>query len=229
MILKRNLDFNMTTKATDNQSKSHSHSTHLNSTNTRPNHSSAKSKPSAPYIKSFLFVLPILIFGLSSLYYYTKVNNEAVVTTSYEVGSSFPDFELTDIQGNPFKLSQLKNKTVILNFWASWCSPCIEEIPSLIKLVTHFNGDVFLLAISADYSLEDITTFKKSFPGIDQENIVIAWDKDRSLMKKFNIFKLPESFILAPNKTLAKKVSGTINWYSENSLSYFKELSNSKN
>ncbi|HPI39910.1 MAG TPA: TlpA disulfide reductase family protein [Pseudobdellovibrionaceae bacterium] len=178
------------------------------------------------HIKALFIVIPLLSIGLYFLFEKTKNTVDSSVQRSFELGNSFPDFEGTDIQGRPFKSSNFKDQVVIINFWASWCAPCIEEIPSLIKLVNELDGKVQLIAISSDYSLEEIETFKKSFPGLNHKNITIYWDNDRSYMKRFNIFKLPESYILRKNSVIAKKISGTIDWHTENSIQYFKDLFN---
>lgn len=177
------------------------------------------------HIKATLIVLPLLLIGLYSLYTFTERNKEPI-SSAVDIGQPFPPFEAEDIRGTRFSSVQVQNKIVIVNFWATWCAPCIEEIPSLMKLINEFKGQIVLVGISADYSMEEIETFKKSFPGLDNENIVLIWDKDKSLMKRYNIAKLPESFILDKRLTLIKKISGTINWFNDNSISYFKELLN---
>lgn len=131
-----------------------------------------------------------------------------------------------DINGTSFDFRSLQGKVVILNFWASWCSPCVEEVPSLIKLIKEFKGDVQLIAISGDSNFEDIQVFLKSFPELNDANIKIVWDQDRSLMKQFNIARLPESLILDKEQKLAKKLVGSIDWYTKDSISYIKTILN---
>src|SRR4051812_6071997 len=60
------------------------------------------------------------------------------------------DFQAPTINNTTFKLSQATQKVVILNFWASWCGPCVEEFPSLLKVVNESNGQVGLVALSLD-------------------------------------------------------------------------------
>ncbi len=135
-----------------------------------------------------------------------------------------PNFEMTDLDGHKFDLDSLKGKTVILNFWASWCAPCIEEVPSLIKLVNEFKGDVQLLAVSGDSKREDIDVFLKSFPELKGANIRIIFDEDRSIMQRFAVARLPESLVLDSEHKLAKKIIGTIDWYTPESVEYVKTL-----
>lgn len=135
-----------------------------------------------------------------------------------------PNIKATDLSGASFDLESLQGKVVILNFWASWCAPCVEEVPSLVRLVKEFKGDVQLIAVSGDSSLEDINVFLKSFPELKDINIRIVWDQDRSLMKQFNIARLPESLVLDKHHKLAKKMVGAIDWYNKDSISYIVAL-----
>lgn len=133
-------------------------------------------------------------------------------------------FEFTDLDGKKAELKQMMGKVVIVNFWASWCAPCIEEVPSLIKLVKEFKGDVQLIAVSGDSSREDIDVFLKSFPDLRAENIHLVWDQDRSFMKKFEVIRLPESLVLGKDHKLVKKIVGTIDWYTPDSTQYVRQL-----
>lgn len=139
-----------------------------------------------------------------------------------------PNFTTKDLAGSSFDLQSLKGKVVIVNFWASWCTPCIEEVPSLIKLVKEFKGQVELIAISGDSSRNDIDVFLKSFPELKGENIKIVYDEDRSLMKQFQIARLPESLVLGPDQKLAKKLVGSIDWYNKDSIAYVNSLLGNK-
>lgn len=135
-----------------------------------------------------------------------------------------PNFTVNDLYGRSLELQAYKGKIVILNFWASWCAPCIEEVPSLIKLANQFKQDLQVIAISGDSSREDIDIFLKSFPGLKSENISIIWDKDRTLMNQYSVNRLPESFVLDKDQKLAKKISGTIDWHTEDSITFLNIL-----
>ena len=135
-----------------------------------------------------------------------------------------PNLKLDDLSGANFELGSFSGKIVILNFWASWCAPCIEEVPSLIKLVKEFKGEIILVAISGDNSREDIEVFLKSFPELKSSNIKIVWDKDRAIMKQFEISRLPESMVFGKDQKLLKKIVGTIDWYNSDSVAYMRSL-----
>lgn len=134
------------------------------------------------------------------------------------------NFRYKDLAGQSYDLASLKGKVVILNFWASWCAPCIEEVPSLIKLIQEFKGEVVLIAVSGDNNKEDIDVFLKSFPELQGPHMSIVFDEDRSVMKRFDISRLPESLVLDTEHKLAKKLVGSIDWYNNDSIAYMKGL-----
>lgn len=135
-----------------------------------------------------------------------------------------PDFTATTIGNEKISLSQFKGKVVIVNMWATWCGPCIEEVPSLISLVEASGGNVQLLAVSEDGSREDIDSFLKSFPKIKNPNIHVIWDEKREIMNLYSAERLPESYILYSDLKLAKKIVGSINWHTPDSVEYLKGL-----
>lgn len=137
--------------------------------------------------------------------------------------SGVPDFTMQEFGREPISLSQFRGKIVIVNFWASWCEPCVTEFPSLQKLVAHFKDDIVMIAISGDYEESDIKTFIKAFK-VSDPNIHITWDKDQEVAKKFGTFKLPESYLIGRKGELIRKVSGVDNWYSPEAISFFETL-----
>jgi thiol-disulfide isomerase/thioredoxin len=136
-----------------------------------------------------------------------------------------PEFSAKTLEGKELQLSQFKGKVVVVNFWASWCGPCIEEVPSLIKLLKAFPNDLELIAISGDSNQADIDSFMKSFPEMKTlPNIHVVWDEDKSLAQKYQIYRLPESFLLNKELKLIKKISGTIDWHTPDAIEYIKQV-----
>ncbi len=135
-----------------------------------------------------------------------------------------PDFKFTTLKGNESNLSSLKGKVVLINFWASWCAPCIEEIPSMIKLAEKYGDQIEIIAISADAEIAEVNNFLKSFPEIEKPNIHIVWDEKKELMQLFEIDRLPESFLTNKDLKLARKILGSINWISQDTTDYIDKL-----
>ena len=180
------------------------------------------------HIKALLIVLVLGVAAAWAFQHFYMSNLHAppptaTVSANWEK-DGIPDFEAKTLDGQTFKLSSLKGKAVILNFWASWCGPCVEEVPSLIRLIKEFNGEVQLIAVSGDSSRSDIEIFLKSFPELKGENIKIVWDEDRSLMQTFAVARLPESLVVDRQHLLTKKLVGSIDWYTNDSKAYMKGL-----
>ena len=136
-----------------------------------------------------------------------------------------PSFTASSLKGAEVNLDSHRGKIVIVNFWASWCGPCIEEVPSLIKLVNEFKGEIQLIAISGDSVKEDIDIFLKSFPEFNANPYIhIIFDQDRSLTNLYHVTRLPESFIVGRDGKLVKKIAGSIDWHTAESVSYLKSL-----
>ncbi len=114
---------------------------------------------------------------------------------------------------------------IIYNFWATWCPPCIEETPSLLRFVQKNSNRFFLFAISQDSSLKDIEVFLKSFPKYKNKNIEILWDDNRNLAMNFKVNKLPETFVYQIKKNKLIKISGSFNWDEANLINKFETSS----
>ncbi|MGZ3791045.1 MAG: TlpA family protein disulfide reductase [Bdellovibrio sp.] len=181
------------------------------------------------HLKAFVVIVIMAVLSLWLYQAFVLPRFSEGPTTNYSdlekmEKDGIPNIKAKDIQGNIFELKQFQGKIVILNFWASWCSPCVEEVPSLIKLIKEFKGNVQLIAISGDSNIEDIQVFLKSFPELKNENIKIVWDQDRSLMKQFGISRLPESLVINKQQKLAKKLVGSIDWFTKDSLDYINSI-----
>jgi thiol-disulfide isomerase/thioredoxin len=111
--------------------------------------------------------------------------------TGVRPGQLAPDFQLADATGKRWSLQSLRGRPVLLNFWATWCPPCVEEMPSLENLAKR-NGDRFtVLTVSVD---EDWETVKKFFPGGTTLSVLL--DSSKEIPKKFGTDKYPETFLI---------------------------------
>ena len=76
-----------------------------------------------------------------------------------EVGKPAPDFELQTLAGETFKLSEQAGKVVFLNLWATWCPPCVGEIPDIQKLSEAHPDDLVVIGASVDQNVDDVKKF----------------------------------------------------------------------
>jgi cytochrome c biogenesis protein CcmG/thiol:disulfide interchange protein DsbE len=143
----------------------------------------------------------------------TSIENQTQKIEDLET-KGLQDFEAQAVDGSSFKLSSIHQKVVILNFWASWCGPCVQEFPSLLKLVEETNGQVALIAVSLDNDEKQMADFLRNY-NVSNPNIFLLKDPSYKLAESFGTMKLPESYILNSDRKLIKKVSGSIDWSNE--------------
>jgi peroxiredoxin len=134
-----------------------------------------------------------------------------------------PDFVLKDIHGKLISLKQFKGKPVLLNFWATWCGACREEMPSMQRLhdAAKDNGGFHVIAISIDRF-----NFKKVNQYAENLNLKfpVLLDPDRETRKAYFIRGLPTSYLIDADGKLRGFVSGARNWDSPASLELMKSL-----
>ena len=133
-----------------------------------------------------------------------------------------PAITVNSLNGKPLNLSDLKGKVVLLNFWATWCPPCREEIPSMMKLNSAMAGKPFqMVAVSID---EGGRPAIESFFKTSGFSLPAYTDPDNRAAKAYGITGVPETFIIDKNGILIKKVVGPMAWDSPDVLSYLDGL-----
>ncbi|MGZ3768369.1 MAG: TlpA family protein disulfide reductase [Bdellovibrio sp.] len=117
-----------------------------------------------------------------------------------------------NIYGFPVVVNAEKSEFLIFNFWATWCPPCIEETPSLVRFVKKNSGKYRLFSISQDNTLKEIEEFLKTFPDLNNEATEVIWDNSKSISRKMGVSKMPETFIFSVKAKKILKISGSTNW-----------------
>lgn len=149
----------------------------------------------------------LLVAALLAVFGCAKAKDEAPVE-----GKHAPDFTLNDLSGRPVRLSSLKGKVVLVNFWATWCPPCREEIPSMMRLNQAMQGKPFeLLAISVDEGGKEAVA---SFFAKSGYNLPALLDTDTQVSKLYGTTGVPETFVVSKNGVILKKVVGGLEWSS---------------
>ncbi len=126
-----------------------------------------------------------------------------------QVGMPAPDFTLPDLEGKLHGLAEFRGRVVVLNFWATWCPPCIDEMPSLQRLHRALaDRGVAVVAVSVDERLSDVPAFVQKF---DLTFSVLS-DEGKKVSRKYQTFKYPETYILDREGRLKSKVVGPRDW-----------------
>jgi peroxiredoxin len=107
------------------------------------------------------------------------------------VGQEAPDFELKDGNGKTWSLKSLRGRPVLLNFWATWCPPCVEEMPAMEALAQRVGDRAVVLAVSVDESWDEV---KKFFARGTPLSVLL--DESKEVPKKYGTEKYPETFLI---------------------------------
>ena len=141
-----------------------------------------------------------------------------------EIGKPAPDFVLQDVSGDTWKLSSLKGKAVFINFWASWCKPCRDEMPSMEALNKAMAGQPFqMLAIVFN---DDIDTANRFARGLGVTFPVLV-NPEPELTEAYMITGVPETFLIDVDGILRHRFIGPYNWDTPEMRTLVQELLNS--
>ena len=155
----------------------------------------------------FHMVSKILIPSRLTLVIFFSFFFSGMSSPPLRVGGPAPSFELKTLKGEIFKSSDLKNKAVILNFWATWCVPCIKEMPELNKAYTSFkNDDVEIIAINFSETRSEVDEFVKKY----HLKFPVLLDKYGDVSQAYRVRNLPVTYFISPNGIIMDSVFGGI-------------------
>lgn len=112
-------------------------------------------------------------------------------------------------QQNKITLSQYRGQVVVLNFWATWCAPCVEEVPSLVEMQRRLKSKgVTVLAVSVDVDQNAFQQFVKNH-GV---NLVTVRDPSGKSNQLYGTFRFPETYIIDRQGVMRRKFIGAVDW-----------------
>jgi peroxiredoxin len=152
-------------------------------------------------IPRFTLVLAssVLLLGLSGCYGNSRPPR---------IGSMAPDFTVQDAQ-EKFTLSQFRGQVVVLNFWATWCEPCVEEVPSLVEMQRKMKAKgITVLAVSIDVDADAYHQFVKAH----NVNLLTVRDPDQKTNGLYGTSKFPETYIIDRHGVMRRKFIGAVDW-----------------
>ena len=121
------------------------------------------------------------------------------------VGEPAPNFQLEDLDGQSISISDLQGKPVLLNFWATWCSPCRAEMPYLQQIYEEWSGvGLEVLAINIGESPSLVTEFLQSY----NLSLPVLLDTGGKIATKYNIRYMPTTFFIDKDGTIQVKIIG---------------------
>jgi peroxiredoxin len=120
-----------------------------------------------------------------------------------------PPLELNDLDGKTHRLADYRGKTVLINFWATWCKPCRDEMPSIERLRASLQGQPFaVLAVNVGESAEKAREFAASMP----LGFPLLLDRDTKASRAWGARILPATFVLGPDGVARFSYLGELDW-----------------
>lgn len=136
------------------------------------------------------------------------------------IGQNAPDFTVQD-NDHKVTLSQFRGQVVVLNFWASWCAPCVEEMPSLIQMQQKLKTKgITVLGVSIDVDGDAYHKFLKDY-GV---NFVAVRDDAQKSSTLYGTFRWPETYVIDRNGVVRRKFIGAVDWNSPEVTDYLSKL-----
>lgn len=179
-------------------------------------------------INKAIIPLVVLIIIISGLLFVFKSNKDNDITHASGTrlltqlnGKPAPRFRLLDMDEKAHTLADYKGQPVIVNFWATWCPPCREEIPSMNRAWSKIKDEgIAMLAINVGESSDEVVTFTGEYP-ID---FTVLFDESGMVSMKWPVKGLPTTFVVDPDGNLVYQAVGEREWDADEILDAVRQL-----
>lgn len=179
--------------------------------------STAPSTQVPRYAAAVLAVAAIAALGLQLVNWGVDENPD-VLTSVGALGGEWvdrtaPAFELPDSAGTTHSLTEYRGKVVFLNFWASFCDPCREEMPSMERLVRQYESKgMVMIAISHDPEKADMDRFMAEFLPGQRSAMTVLWDPESAVAKQYGTELIPETYIIDREGRVVARFVSAYDW-----------------
>ncbi len=123
-----------------------------------------------------------------------------------------------DLEGNSVVLDNFKGKRILLNFWATWCAPCLKEMPSMKRAQKVLKNENYVFLFATTDDLKKINQFIKN------ENYPFQFLQFKGTLDKLNIYALPTTFVYDTNGNQVKRIDGATEWDSKEMLNQLRAI-----
>jgi thiol-disulfide isomerase/thioredoxin len=139
----------------------------------------------------------------------------------FKVGATLPDLKFEALDGSVHTLSQSKAKVVLINFWATWCEACMEEMPSLVRLHKEFSSQGFeIYGVNLDQKPAQAIPATEAEFGMKFQSFI---DRDGALSDAFDVHAIPLTVVIDRSRKVLDSVAGDRDWMNRNFTSKLRE------
>jgi thiol-disulfide isomerase/thioredoxin len=121
-------------------------------------------------------------------------------------GNPAPDFTLEDLDGNEVSLTSLRGKAVYLNFWATWCPPCVKEMPSVQEVYDKYGDRVAIYAVNVGESRAVVSEFLEE----NGYTLAVLLDEDKVVAHRYLVRGIPTNIFIDPRGVIVERVTGAM-------------------
>ncbi len=158
-------------------------------------------------LKRLLWTFALAV--LAAVLVWVNLPKKETASPGTAVGEALPDFTAECLDGRVFHLQDQRGKVVVINIWATWCTPCIKELPGFDRLKQEHSEEVSVLALHAQPVTTDVSEYLSGF----SYQIPFAVDEDGSLGEALNISTvLPQTLIITPEGIVSYNQSGSLDY-----------------
>jgi thiol-disulfide isomerase/thioredoxin len=162
-------------------------------------------------MKNFIIICCItLLVGCSSS---TPQNSNSYASNSIQSSSIY-----IDLNNNEVDLSSFRGKKILINYWATWCGSCIQEMPSLLKAQELLKDENYIFLLVSDESIQKISRFK------NRKKFNFTYLKSSVSLGYMGIYSLPTTYIFNEKGEKVKKIVGAVDWNSNRMIKKLKSL-----
>jgi peroxiredoxin len=148
----------------------------------------------------------VIVLGLGAMSWLVA---DTIQERIIDIGDTAPKFSITSDSGRNFTRADFGGKVLVLNFWATWCPPCVEELPSLNAFQKQFaDKGVVVLGVSVDKNADAY----RQFLSRTKVDFQIARDPEANISASYGTFKYPETYIINREGKVVQKIIGPTNW-----------------
>ena len=152
----------------------------------------------------------VLVIALIGIAVYNVFTDDHHITEGIKIGDKAPDFELHTLDGDTVKLSDYKGKRIMINFWATWCPPCIKETPEMVDFYdTNKQQDIEILSVNL-VSTETSTAAVEKFIETYHMSFTTVIDAMDDVNKTYQVGVIPTSYFIDADGVIRQKIEGGV-------------------